>query len=120
MEFLSSAIRGMIMAPEGKQLYVADYAGIEARGVAWIAGQNDLLEDFRTGAKIYEKQAAFTYNKPVEEIGKDSVERFVGKQQVLACGYGMGAKKFRATCALFGIELDEAFCDVAVLSLIHI
>lgn len=116
MDFLSSALRGMIVAPEGKQLYVADYAGIEARGVAWISGQDDLLDDFRNNGKIYEKQAAFTYGKKIEEIGKDSVERFVGKTLVLACGYGMGAKKFQMTCSAAKVELDLEFCERAVKS----
>jgi DNA polymerase len=116
MDFLSSAIRGMIIAPEGKQLYVADYAAIEARGVAWISGQEDLLNDFRNDGKIYEKQAAFTYGKDISEIGKDSVERFVGKTLVLACGYGMGAKKFQLTCAGQKVELDLDFCERAVKS----
>jgi DNA polymerase len=116
MDFLSSAIRGMIVAPEGKQLYVADYASIEARGVAWISGQDDLLNDFRSGGKIYEKQAAFTYGKPIEEIGKESIERQVGKTLVLACGYGMGASKFQMTCASQKIELDLDFCEKAVKS----
>lgn len=116
MDFLSSALRGMIVAPEGKQLYVADYAAIEARGVAWISGQDDLLDDFRNNGKIYEKQAAFTYNKPITEIGKDSVERFVGKTLVLACGYGMGAKKFQLTCANAKVDLPLEFCEKAVKS----
>ena len=116
MDFLSSAIRGMIIPPKGKQLYVADYAAIEARGVAWISGQDDLLNDFRNDGKIYEKQAAFTYGKDISEIGKDSVERFVGKTLVLACGYGMGAKKFQATCASAKVELGLDFCERAVKS----
>lgn len=116
MDFLSSAIRGMIIAPEGKQLYVADYAAIEARGVAWISGQEDLLNDFHSNGKIYEKQAAFTYGKDISEIGKDSVERFVGKTLVLACGYGMGAKKFQMTCAGAKVDLSLDFCERAVKS----
>jgi DNA polymerase len=116
MDFMSSTIRGMITASEGKQLYVADYSAIEARGVAWISGQEDLLNDFRNNGKIYEKQAAFTYGKPVEQIGKDSVERFVGKTLVLACGYGMGGKKFQLTCANQKVDLSLDFCEKAVKS----
>jgi DNA polymerase len=116
MDFLSSTIRGMIIAPEGKALYVADYAAIEARGVAWISGQEDLLNDFRNNGKIYEKQAAFTYGKNINEIGKDSVERFVGKTLVLACGYGMGAKKFQMTCASAKVNLELDFCEKAIKS----
>lgn len=116
MDFLSSALRGMIIAPEGKQLYVADYAAIEARGVAWISGQEDLLDDFRRGEKVYEKQAASVYGRKPEEIGKESVERFVGKELVLACGYGMGAKKFKIRCDAKKVFLDDSFCEGAVKS----
>jgi DNA polymerase len=117
MDFLSTTLRGMVIAPEGKNLYVADYSAIEARGVAWLSDQMDLVEDFRNGGKIYEKQAAAAYGKELEDIlalGKESIERFVGKTLVLACGYGMGAKKFQATCAASGVELDLEFCEKAI------
>lgn len=116
MDFLSSALRGMIAAPEGKTFYVADYAAIEARGVAWISGQEDLLEDFRNNEKVYEKQAAATYNVDVSEIKKDSQERMVGKELILACGYGMGPKKFHIRCEANKIILTEDFCERAVAS----
>lgn len=90
----SSCLRGMIQSAPGKDLLVADYSSIEARVVAWLSGQNDLVKGFRNGAKIYEEQAAFTFNKPIESITKDSFERFVGKEQVLGGGFQMGKVKF--------------------------
>ena len=68
MEALSSSIRGMISAPEGKKLMVADFSAIEARVLAWLAGQEDILKVFRGHGMIYEHTASQVYNKPIENI----------------------------------------------------
>ena len=111
---LSSSIRGMVTSPKGKDLIVADYNAIEARCNAWFCNHEGMLESFKKGEPIYEIEASKTFNKPVEEIGKESMERFVGKQLVLACGYGMGHVKFRDTCKGYGVELEEETCKMAV------
>lgn len=82
---LSRMIRGTVCASPGMRLVWADYAAIEARGVAWLAGQTDLVELFATGGKVYEEMAASIFRVPVAEIGKDSMERFLGKTVVLGC-----------------------------------
>lgn len=88
-------LRKSIMAPEGHVIVVVDSAQIEARVLAWLAGENKLLTMFRNGIDTYKDMASKIYRIPVEEV--DSTERFVGKVATLGLGYGMGAKRFRDT-----------------------
>lgn len=98
-------IKNAVLAPEGYMMIDSDSSQIEARVLAWFAEQEDLVEDFREGRDVYKIMASAIYNKPVEEI--DSSERFMGKTVVLGCGYGLGAKKFRASLKASGIDLTE-------------
>jgi DNA polymerase len=86
----------------------SDSSQIEARTLAWLAEQNDLVEAFDRGEDVYKIMASAIYGKDVSEITKD--ERFVGKTTILGCGYGMGASKFQLQLKNFGvqIEIEEA------------
>ena len=99
---LKSAIR----APKGYILIDADSSQIEARTVAWLAGQTDLVDAFEKGEDVYKIMASAIYAKEVDGITKD--ERFVGKTTILGAGYGMGANKFSAQLKTFGVDVDEA------------
>lgn len=103
-----NTIKQAITAPEGCLIVDADSAQIEARVLAWLAGQTDLVDAFAAEQDVYKIMAATIYGKPAAEISKS--ERFVGKSVVLGSGYGMGANKFKAQLWGFGveIELDEA------------
>jgi DNA polymerase len=107
----SGALRRALCAPEGKMLIACDSAQIEARVVAWVAQQNDLLDAFREKRDVYSEFATEVYGRKVTKA--DKIERFVGKTCVLGLGYGMGADKFKATLAVgqaglrVNIELDE-------------
>jgi DNA polymerase len=72
----------------------ADSSQIEARTLAWLAEQNDLVDAFDRGEDVYKIMASSIYNKPVDEITKP--ERFMGKTTILGAGYGMGSVKFQA------------------------
>ena len=111
---LSQMVRGTIVAEPGTRLIWADYAAIEARGVAWLAGQDDLVDLFARGGKVYEAMAASIYGVDPSEIGKDSVERFLGKTVILGCGYSMGAVRFRQACAAMGVHISEELAERAV------
>jgi len=91
---VSSMLRSMIVAAPGHVFLAGDYAQIEARVVAWIAGERKLVDAFASGAKVYETMGAAYSGKPLSEITKDSEERQVGKNSVLGCGFGMGADRF--------------------------
>lgn len=101
----SDLLRSMLIAEEGHRLFFADYAAIEARVLAWVAGQNDLVETFRKGGDVYKDMASAIYNRPVDAITGD--QRQVGKMAILGCGYGMGGKRFAEQCKAMGIVVDE-------------
>ena len=100
-----SNMQKAIEAPEGYVIIDADSAQIEARVLAWLAKQNDLVEAFTNGEDVYKIMASAIYGKNIEEISKE--ERFVGKTTILGAGYGMGAQKFRAQLKTFGTEVTE-------------
>lgn len=105
----SGRLKQAIMPPEGYVIINADSSQIEARTVAWLAGQGDLVDAFEKGEDVYKIMASAIYGKPVEEITKD--ERFVGKTTILGAGYGMGALKFKAQLKVFGVDLPETECE---------
>jgi DNA polymerase len=104
----NSPLKSAIFAPEGYMMIDSDSSQIEARTLAWLAEQNDLVEAFDRGEDVYKIMASAIYGKDITQITKD--ERFVGKTTILGCGYGMGAAKFQAQLKNFNvaIELDEA------------
>ena len=83
-----------IKAPPGQTMIDADSSQIEARVLAWLAGQNDIVKAFANKEDVYKKMAASIYGKKEADVTPQ--ERFVGKTTVLGCGYGMGAVKFQA------------------------
>ena len=101
-------LKRSITAPDGYTLVDCDSSQIEARVLAWFAGQDDLTEAFRNKEDVYVKMAARIYDIPEDQVSKQ--QRFVGKTTILGAGYGMGAVKFQAQLKTFGtdIELDEA------------
>jgi DNA polymerase len=101
----SDLLRSMLIADEGHRLMFADYSAIEARVLAWVAGQNDLVETFRKGGDVYKEMASAIYNVDVESVTDG--QRQVGKMAILGCGYGMGGKRFAEQCATMGIKVDE-------------
>ena len=99
-------LRFALTAQRGYSIVAADFSNIEARLVAALAGQDDLVEKFRKGEDIYSWFATLIYGYPVNK--KDHpIERFVGKTCILGLGYGMGWKKFLAKMLEEGIEMDE-------------
>jgi DNA polymerase len=96
MEAFSSLVRSMLLPSIGYQLYVADFANIEGRVLAWMSGQEDLVAQFAANDDVYKHMAAVIYGTTYAKVTDD--QRQVGKQAVLGCGYGMGWKKFQDTC----------------------
>jgi DNA polymerase len=101
----SDLLRSMLVAGDGHRLMFADYSAIEARVLAWVAGQSDLVETFRKGGDVYKEMASAIYNVSVESV--TDKQRQVGKMAILGCGYGMGGKRFAEQCATMGIRVDE-------------
>jgi len=98
-------LKKAIQAPEGYVIIDCDSSQIEARVVAWLAGQDDLLTAFEKGEDVYKIMASAIYGKEESTISQE--ERFVGKTTILGCGYGMGAKKFQVQLKAFGVSIQE-------------
>ena len=98
-------LKKAIKPPDGYVIIDADSSQIEARVLAWLSEQNDLVEAFKNGEDVYRIMASAIYNKKNDEITTE--ERFVGKTTILGAGYGMGAQKFKAQLKTFGTEVNE-------------
>lgn len=116
-------LKSSILAPSGYVMIDCDSSQIEARVLAWFAGQQDLVEVFeKNNAEIaagikkgdmkfdpYKLMAAQIYGKDPGQIS--DAERFVGKTTILGSGYGMGAARFQAQLKLFNVEIDLKECS---------
>jgi DNA polymerase len=103
----SNAIRRSLKAPDGHVLISSDSSQIEARMVAYIAGQDDLVSAFRDKRDVYSEFATEVYSREITKA--DKVERFVGKTCILGLGYGMGAAKLQRT-----LEIGQGGISVKV------
>ena len=99
----AKTLKKSIMAPKGHTLIDCDSSQIEARVLAWWAGQNDLVNAFTNGEDVYVKMAARIYDVEESQVTKD--QRFVGKTTILGCGYGMGAQRFMDQLKNFGVDV---------------
>jgi DNA polymerase len=104
MGVLASALRSVIEAGPGNLLVACDLSQIEARVLVWLAGQEDMVGLFARGEDVYTYTAG--------RLG--SPNRQFGKVLVLACGFGMGAGRFQATAAGYGVSLSLGEADDAV------
>lgn len=89
------ALKNAIVAPEGYVVVNSDSAQIEARVLAWLAGQDDVVEQFAKKKDVYRMMASKIYKCTPEEVTPE--QRFVGKTVVLGCGYGTGSAKLQST-----------------------
>ena len=97
---LSQLLRTALVARGGCRFVVADFSAIEARIIAWLAGEDWRMEVFRTHGKIYEASASQMFKVPIEEITKTNPLRQKGKIAELALGYGGAAGALKAMGAL--------------------
>ena len=104
------ALKKSVVAPEGHVIINCDSSQIEARVLAWLAGQDDVTEQFANGDDVYSIFATKIYNRTISK--KTPVERFVGKTCILGLGYGTGAAKLRHTLKTQppGADLPEEEC----------
>jgi DNA polymerase len=107
-----SKLRTSVTPPPGFKIVAADSSQIEARLVAQVCGQTDLLEAFRNGVDVYAGFAANVFGETVTKK-KQPNHRFIGKVGVLSLGYGCGARKFYrmviTQARQYGIALDGLF-----------
>lgn len=111
VEAITDMLRGFFTGP----LLVGDYSQIEARTLAWLAGQQDLLDVFAAKQDPYAFMASRLYGRPITKDSTDDslppgiTPRFMGKQVVLGCGYGMGAEKFQTMLSdVYDVDIEAA------------
>lgn len=95
-QVLSELIRTAFVAKPGHTLHVCDFSAIEARVIAWLAGEDWVLDVFRAGGDIYCETASRMFHVPVEKHGANAHLRQRGKVAVLALGYGGGVAALEA------------------------
>lgn len=113
LDVISSMLRSFIRAEHGKRLLVGDFASIEARVLAWVSEQTDLLSIFESGGDVYKVMASKIYGVEVEDVTK--AQRQIGKMAILGLGYGMGWKAFRLACRTMArVEISKKFAKQVV------
>jgi DNA polymerase len=112
------ALRRALRAPPGKLVATCDSAQIEARLVAWVSGQDDLVQAFREGRDVYSEFASEVYGRPISK--QDKTERFVGKTCILGLGYGMGPARLQQSLALGAGGIRVQLDDAEVKRIVHI
>jgi DNA polymerase len=120
-DVIARMMRGALIAKSGCKLYFGDYSNVEARACVWAAKQDDMVRLFAEGGLIYEEMAASIFGLTVEEVSRlhtskiDIIPRFVGKETVLGCGFGMGPEAFQRNCKKKGrIVLPIEICEQGV------
>lgn len=100
----SKSLRGMLGAAPGKRLLCSDFASIEARVLAWLAGEHKKVDAFKKGQDVYVLNAANIYRIPPEQITKD--QRLIGKVCELALGYQGWLGAFQAMAQVYGVRIN--------------
>lgn len=107
-EVLAQCVRTAFIPSPGYKMIVADFSAIEARVLAWLAGEQWVLDVFASGGDIYCETAGRMFHCKVEKHGQNAELRQKGKQATLSCGYGGGAGALIAMGALeAGMKEDE-------------
>lgn len=108
---ISEMLRGFILGP----FLIGDFASIEARVLAWLAGEGSLLKLFAEGGDPYCALASDVFGRRITKA--DEKERFMGKQGVLGCGYQIGPDKFRMTLDVqHDVQVSEEFAKNVVFT----
>ena len=105
-------LKRCIAAPRGHVIIDCDSSQIEARVLAWLAGQNDILERFSRKEDVYKYMAARIFDTPITRVSPE--QRFIGKTTVLGAGYGMGAIKFQMQLSTMGKDVDLDTCKFII------
>lgn len=114
----SNSVRGVIIAPKGRKLVVSDLASIEGRGLAWLAGEEDVLQAYRDydagiGTDAYTRAYAASFNIAAEDVVKS--QRQIGKVLELFLGYEGGVGAFLQGAVTYRFDVEAMAEDAAPL-----
>ncbi|EBD2093912.1 DNA polymerase [Salmonella enterica subsp. enterica serovar Dublin] len=101
----ASTVRSCIIPEAGHKFVVADYSNVEGRGLAWLAGEDDLIEVFVNGVDVYKKLASTVFSVAYEDVTKD--QRQIAKAMVLGLGYSGGVGAFVTFAKNLGLDLND-------------
>jgi DNA polymerase len=105
-------LKRCLVAPRGHVIIDCDSSQIEARVLAWLAGQTDILDRFSRKEDVYKYMAARIFGVAINEVTPE--QRFIGKTTVLGAGYGMGAIKFQIQLKTMGKDVDIDTCKFII------
>lgn len=105
MSVISDCLRGFLKAPAGKTFAVVDFSQIEARVLAWLAGEEKVLDVFKTGKDIYLHAASGIYSLPESEI--TPAQRLIGKVATLALGFQGGLGAFQTMARVYNLKIGD-------------
>ena len=105
MDVIGDMVRGFLVPGKGRDFITCDFSAIEARVLAWLAGEENILRIFKGDGKLYEHAAAVIYRLPVDAVTKE--QRQVGKVAELALGYGGGVNAFQTMARGYGVTISD-------------
>lgn len=105
LDILSDCLRGFVTAKHKHDLICADWSAIEARMLAWLAGEDKVLNVFREGKDVYKFQASDIYKVSLSQI--DSDKRQIGKVAILSLGYQGGKVAFQSMAVNYGVNVGD-------------
>ena len=117
LDVAASCLRGVICAPEGKDLICSDYSAVEGRGLAWLAGEDSVLADYIAGRDPYLVAAMPLFDKTYEELaaGMAAKEKWAkdarqaGKPSDLGFGYGGGIGAYETFSTAYGLDVSHIY-----------
>lgn len=113
IDVISQCMRGFIKAPDGYEMAVVDYTAIEARVLAWLCDEKDMLQAYFDGLDVYKVMAVRLFKlASIDDVSDE--QRRIAKNLVLGCGYQLGGVKFVDYCANAGLIITEEFAKSAV------
>lgn len=114
LHLVVALLRACLVPAPGTRFAAWDYSAIEPRVLAWLVGQTDALDRYRSGYDEYKAMASFMFGVPYEAVTK--FQRQLAKAAVLGCGFGMGKVRFKVAAGLapYFLDIDEAMAETAV------
>ena len=110
LDALSECMRGFLIAKPGYRFIAADWSAIESRKLNWLAGEEKILDIYRTHGKIYEYNASGIYSIPISEV--DDQKRQIGKVAELALGFCGGVGAFQTMAVNYGVHVPDAQAEI--------